>query len=79
MYIKADKLNRICAIVHKKGESETPQEFKEALNMFRGQQIQTALRPCLEYTKLTVLRANGNAEAAQRIDELHYAWNHKYE
>lgn len=61
MFIKADKLGRICAITNSPKSHETPAEYKPALNMYRGRQLKKYLRECIDYTKLsekTVLPAN---------------------
>lgn len=76
-YIKADKLGRICAITYKGDFSgNIPEEYKPALNMFRGRQIKTSLKDCLDYIQLSTLAQGGSVEAKKALDQLHYDWNH---
>lgn len=76
-YIKADKLGRICAIYYKGDKSlQTPEEYKAALNMFRGRQIKTNLKECIDYIQLSTLAQGGSVEAQKALSQLHYDWNH---
>ena len=73
-YIKLDKNNQICAITHKKGESETPEEYKNTLNMFRGQ-TRSSIPACFKYLNLSVEAQKGDKEAQKELDNIHRMWN----
>lgn len=78
-YIKSDKLNRIYTIVW--GDTDqTPEEFKETINMFRGRQMTKAnMQECFEYLKLSLLKQEGDKEAADQLTEIHKSWNPRHE
>ena len=78
-YIKADKLGRICSIYWgDSGSFVTPEEFKETLNMFRGRQIKSSLKDCFDYLKLSLRKQEGDKEAIDELQNLHYMWNHSW-
>jgi len=73
MYIKGDKLGRICAITNSPKSYETPAEYKPALNMYRGRQLKKYLRECIDYTKLsekTILPSNFNELSSEEQENL---------
>lgn len=75
-FIKADKLGRICSIYWKDAKSDvTPEEFKETLNMFRGRQIRTSLKECLDYLHLSLAKQRGDVEAIKQMNQIHKSWN----
>lgn len=77
-FIKADKLGRIVQILPSSPKEELNKEaVAETLNFFRGQQLSSSLRNCLNYLKTATLAAKGSREAQLRIQEIRYAWNHE--
>ena len=78
-YIKADKLGRIYAIVEKKDSNTTPPMFKATLNMFRGRQLKSNLKECLNYLYTSIAAQDGSKEAQKELEAIHYRWNNNYE
>lgn len=74
MRILADKLGRIYAITNDESHN-TPQEYKETLNMFRGRQLKTNLKQCKHYLELSLKAQKGNEEASRELTEIHRNWN----
>ena len=76
MFIKKDKLGRICEIKFKYQDPDvTPEILKPTLNMFRGRQLKTSLKECIEYAKISILAQKGSVEAQKELDRIHKEWN----
>ena len=79
--IRFDKLNRIYAIVWSDEKNfVTPEELKEALNMFRGRQKTSKnIKECLEYVKNVINKNSENsdtaAQAEKNLETIHVMWN----
>lgn len=75
-YVKADKLHRIYTITENSSSNIVPEEYKPTLNMFRGRQIETNLKDCLKYLKISLAAQSGDEEAEKELRRIHYTWNH---
>lgn len=76
IYTKVDKSGRICELYWMGSQSlTTPEELKPTLNHFRGRQLKTSFKECIEYAKLSLEAQQGNVDAIEELNRIHYEWN----
>ena len=77
LFIKCDKLGRICEILYAGEEGNTtPVELKPTLNHFRGRQFtKSSKNELINYAKLSLMAQQGNEEAVECLTEIHKEWN----